>query len=221
MIALRRILIQLVVSKFFSLNIVIANARGIEQVGHRGDHSRRARDVVDRSFQPEEITREHLTIDVTLFIGPSNGSMSSDRWNEGEIWILRGQTLKFFEERRVVRLPVRIEQIEFVRQTFLGSLINDAANGRNPGRNLNSASDDRGARQFDIVIEVEPTTSLSRDHRAPGIHSRHAPLRDQHIARAARSRSSVSRAADVGSGGAFAAAGRGDLRFRSACQSLR
>src|ERR1700692_3149645 len=105
-IALRRILRQLVVSKFFSLHIVLADARGIKQVGHRGDHSRRTCDVVNRSFESEEITPEHLTIDVPLFIGPSNGSMSSDRWNEGEIWILGGQTFKFLEERRVVRLPV-------------------------------------------------------------------------------------------------------------------
>src|SRR5580692_9636348 len=97
---------QLVVSEFFCPHIVIADARGIEHVAHRGNHSRRARDVVDRSYEPEEITHEHLTIDVSLFIGPSDGSMSRDRWNEDEIWILRGQTFKLLDERRVVRLPV-------------------------------------------------------------------------------------------------------------------
>jgi hypothetical protein len=61
---------QLVVSEFFRLHIVIACARGIDQVGHRSDHSRGDRDVVDRPFEPQEIPREHLTIDVSLFIGP-------------------------------------------------------------------------------------------------------------------------------------------------------
>src|ERR1700676_1892210 len=110
---------QLVVSEFFRLHVVIADARGIEQVCHCSDHSRRARDVVDRCFELEEITSEHLRIDVSLFIGPSNGSMSSDRGNEDEIWILRGQTFKFLEKRRVVRIKIRIEQIQFVSQKFL------------------------------------------------------------------------------------------------------
>jgi hypothetical protein len=61
---------QLVIPEFFRLHIVIAYARGIEQVGHRSDHSRGARDVVGRSFEPQEIPREHVMIDVSLFIGP-------------------------------------------------------------------------------------------------------------------------------------------------------
>src|SRR5271156_4963616 len=105
-IALRRILRQLVVSKFFSLHIVLADARGIEQVGHRSDHSRWARDVVGRSLEPEQITREHLTIDVSFFIGPSKGSMSSHRWNESEPRIPRCHIFKFFEECRILCLPV-------------------------------------------------------------------------------------------------------------------
>jgi hypothetical protein len=36
---------------------------------------------------------------MTFFIGPSQSSMPSDRWNEREIRILRGHTFKFFEER--------------------------------------------------------------------------------------------------------------------------
>src|SRR5580704_6970108 len=104
-IALRRIMRQLVVSEFFSLHIVLADARGMEQVGHRGDHSRRACDVVDgSSFEPEQITREHLTIDVSFFIGPSKGSIASRRWNESELRIPRGHIFKFFEERRILRL---------------------------------------------------------------------------------------------------------------------
>jgi len=103
---------QLVVAEFLRLHIVLANARDIEQVSHRSDHSGRARDVVDRSFEPEEIAREHLTIDVSLFIGPSDGPVPSDGWNEGEILILGGQAFEFFEERGIVRIPVRIEQIQ-------------------------------------------------------------------------------------------------------------
>ena len=69
---------QLVVPEFFCPHIVTADARVIEHVGHRSNHSRRPRDVVDRSSEPEEITREHRMIDVSLFVRPSNGSMSSD-----------------------------------------------------------------------------------------------------------------------------------------------
>ena len=160
---MRRTLIQLVVSEFFSLHIVIADTRGIEQAGHRSDHSRRARDVVDRSIEPEEITPEHLAIDVTFFIGPGNGSMSSDRRNEGEIWILRGQTFKFFDERRVVRFPVRIEQIQFVWQAFLGGLLKDAANGRNPDATRQSFLEFRSSRETlgtTIGFAVPGETSL-------------------------------------------------------------
>jgi hypothetical protein len=44
----QEILAQLVVSKFFGPHIVVADARGTEQVGHRRDHSRRACDIEDR-----------------------------------------------------------------------------------------------------------------------------------------------------------------------------
>ena len=54
---------QPVLSEFFRLHIVIAYARGIEQVGHRSDHSRGARDLVGGPFEPQEIPREHVMID--------------------------------------------------------------------------------------------------------------------------------------------------------------
>jgi hypothetical protein len=149
---------QLVVPEFFCPHIVTADARVIEHVGHRSNHSRRPRDVVDRSSEPEEITREHRMIDVSLFVRPSNGSMSSDCWNEREIWILRGQTFKLFEKRRVVRITVRIEQIQFVWQTFLGSLLEDAANRSNP-----DAARQKHRRPCDISMQSEGSPGTAHD----------------------------------------------------------
>ena len=57
---------------------------------------------------------------------------------------------KFFDECRVVRLPVRIEQIEFVREMFLGGLVNDAANGCNP-----NATRQKHGRPSDISMQSE------------------------------------------------------------------
>src|SRR5580692_9562377 len=84
--------------------------------------------------------------------------MSSDRWNEGKIWILRGQTFKFFDECCVVRLPVRIEQIQFVWQTFLGGLLKDAANGRNP-----DATREKHRRPGDISMQREGSPGTAHD----------------------------------------------------------
>src|ERR1700720_1480745 len=106
LIDLRGILIQLVVPKFFSLHIIIADAREIEQARHRSDHSGWACDVVDRSIESEQIACKHLAIEVTFFVWPSQSFMSSDRWNEGEIRILHGHAFKFFDERGIVRFPV-------------------------------------------------------------------------------------------------------------------
>jgi len=38
--------------------MIITHARGIEQLGHRNIHSRGSGDVVNRSIEPEQITRE-------------------------------------------------------------------------------------------------------------------------------------------------------------------
>src|SRR5258708_18555550 len=40
-----------VVSKFFSPDIVLTDVQGTEQVCHRGDHSRRTRDIEDGSVE--------------------------------------------------------------------------------------------------------------------------------------------------------------------------
>src|SRR5580700_1017475 len=84
--------------------------------------------------------------------------MSSDRWNEGKIWILRGQTFKFFDECCVVRLPVRIEQIQFVWQTFLGGLLKDAANGRN-----SDTTRQKHRRPGDVSMQREGSPGTAHD----------------------------------------------------------
>src|SRR6266481_6416880 len=76
--------------------------------------------------------------------------MPSDRRNEREIRVLHGHAFKFFNERGIVRFPVRIKQIQFVWQTFLGGTLKDAANRRNP-----DATRDKHRRFGDIPMEGE------------------------------------------------------------------
>jgi hypothetical protein len=51
LVRLHGILGCLVVSKFFCPHIVFTDVQGTEQVGHSCDHSRRARDIEDRSVE--------------------------------------------------------------------------------------------------------------------------------------------------------------------------
>ena len=65
---------------------------------------------------------------------------------------------KFFDECRVVRLPVRIEQIQSVWKTFLSGLPKDAANGRNP-----NATREKHRRTGEISMQVERSPGTADD----------------------------------------------------------
>jgi len=64
LIRLHRILAYQVVSKFFRPDIVMADARRMEQVGHRSDISDWP-DIVDKSVESDHVTRE-----ISRLIGP-------------------------------------------------------------------------------------------------------------------------------------------------------
>jgi len=65
---------------------------------------------------------------------------------------------KFFDECRVVRLPVRIEQIQSVWKTFLSGLPKDAANGRNP-----DATREKHRRPGEISMQRERSPGTADD----------------------------------------------------------
>src|SRR6202051_1065194 len=70
-------------------------------------------------------------IDVAFLIRPGHSSVSSNCWNEDKIVILTAQTFQLFHESRVIGVPIGVKQIQFVFQTFLSGMLQDASNRSN------------------------------------------------------------------------------------------